>query len=109
MEEYYECYRIDKILEELAKAGKKVYILLYKEVERALKINSIHTKKVLQDLSPYIKVIRHPRKLISFWSHHEKIVVIDQRTAFLGGLDLCYGRWDTPEHPLVDLPKREDP
>ncbi|CAF4895451.1 unnamed protein product, partial [Rotaria sp. Silwood1] len=37
------------------------------------------------------------------FSHHEKIVVIDQRIAFIGGIDLCWGRWDTDEHRLVDL------
>jgi phosphatidylserine/phosphatidylglycerophosphate/cardiolipin synthase-like enzyme/uncharacterized membrane protein YdjX (TVP38/TMEM64 family) len=31
-------------------------------------------------------------------SHHQKIVVIDDRLAFAGGLDLTRGRWDTPEH-----------
>ena len=36
------------------------------------------------------------------WSHHEKTVVIDQTLAFVGGIDLCYGRWDTHEHPLND-------
>jgi phosphatidylserine/phosphatidylglycerophosphate/cardiolipin synthase-like enzyme/uncharacterized membrane protein YdjX (TVP38/TMEM64 family) len=30
--------------------------------------------------------------------HHEKVVVIDGQTAFVGGLDLTSGRWDTPEH-----------
>ena len=32
-------------------------------------------------------------------SHHQKIVVIDDRLAFVGGLDLTSGRWDTPDHP----------
>jgi len=31
-------------------------------------------------------------------SHHQKIVVIDDALAFVGGLDLTEGRWDTPEH-----------
>jgi phosphatidylserine/phosphatidylglycerophosphate/cardiolipin synthase-like enzyme/uncharacterized membrane protein YdjX (TVP38/TMEM64 family) len=31
-------------------------------------------------------------------SHHQKIVVVDDRLAFVGGLDLARGRWDTPEH-----------
>jgi phosphatidylserine/phosphatidylglycerophosphate/cardiolipin synthase-like enzyme/uncharacterized membrane protein YdjX (TVP38/TMEM64 family) len=31
-------------------------------------------------------------------SHHQKIVVIDDRFAFVGGLDLTSRRWDTPEH-----------
>ena len=29
---------------------------------------------------------------------HEKVVVIDGVLAFVGGIDLSFGRWDTPEH-----------
>ena len=36
------------------------------------------------------------------WAHHEKIVVIDQVVAFVGGIDLCYGRWDDHTHKLTD-------
>ena len=39
--------------------------------------------------------MRHPRTMISFWTHHEKTVCIDQEIGFLGGQDLCFGRWDT--------------
>lgn len=28
--------------------------------------------------------------------------VIDEVVAFMGGLDLCFGRWDTPQHVLID-------
>lgn len=43
-------------------------------------------------------------------SHHQKIVVIDDRLAFLGGLDFALGRWDTPEHrPLDPLRRDVDP
>ena len=31
-------------------------------------------------------------------SHHQKIIVIDDRIAFCGGIDITKGRWDTPEH-----------
>lgn len=41
-------------------------------------------------------------------SHHQKIVVIDDSIAFVGGLDLTKCRWDTPEHLPVD-PRRHDP
>eukprot|EP00898_Chlorokybus_atmophyticus_P004152 jgi/Chlat1/4738/Chrsp300S00815 len=43
------------------------------------------------------------------YTHHQKTLVCDapgahvssrRLVAFLGGLDLCGGRWDTPEHPL---------
>ena len=40
-------------------------------------------------------------------SHHQKIVVIDDKTAFVGGLDLTLKRWDTPEH-LPKEPRRTD-
>ncbi len=41
-------------------------------------------------------------------SHHQKIVVIDDKLAFVGGLDLTRCRWDTPEH-LPEHPLRRDP
>ena len=31
-------------------------------------------------------------------SHHQKFVVVDGHEAFLGGLDLCSGRWDDLRH-----------
>ena len=40
-------------------------------------------------------------------SHHQKIVVIDDRVAFCGGLDLTLGRWDTPEHRPDDTRRRD--
>ncbi len=41
-------------------------------------------------------------------SHHQKIVVIDDAVAFVGGLDLTIRRWDTPEH-RPDETRRVDP
>lgn len=38
-----------------------------------------------------------------YWAHHEKFIVIDYAIAFIGGLDACFGRWDTYEHPLADV------
>ena len=40
--------------------------------------------------------------VILYWAHHEKLCVVDGHTAFMGGLDLCYGRWDTNQHPIAD-------
>ena len=39
--------------------------------------------------------------------HHQKIVVVDDRVAFAGGLDLTLGRWDTTEHRTDDPIRRE--
>ena len=41
-------------------------------------------------------------------SHHQKVVVVDDRVAFAGGIDLSRWRWDTPEHKPDD-PRRTDP
>ncbi len=41
-------------------------------------------------------------------SQHQKIVVIDGRMAFCGGLDLTRGRWDSTEHRPGD-PRRINP
>lgn len=51
-------------------------------------------------------MIRHPDHVPSaalLWAHHEKTVVIDQSLAFLGGIDLAYGRWDDSQHRLTDV------
>jgi len=41
-------------------------------------------------------------------SHHQKIVVVDDAIAFVGGIDLTKNRWDTQEH-LAEDPRRVDP
>jgi phosphatidylserine/phosphatidylglycerophosphate/cardiolipin synthase-like enzyme/uncharacterized membrane protein YdjX (TVP38/TMEM64 family) len=41
-------------------------------------------------------------------SLHQKVVVVDDAVAFVGGLDLTRSRWDTPEHRSED-PRRVDP
>jgi phospholipase D1/2 len=40
-------------------------------------------------------------------SHHQKIAVVDDHVAFVGGLDFSFGRWDTHEHRPHD-PRRRD-
>ena len=40
--------------------------------------------------------------------HHQKIVVIDDRLAFCGGIDVTTGRWDTRDH-TPDDERRVDP
>lgn len=35
-----------------------------------------------------------------YGAHHQKIVCIDEELAFVGGIDLTVGRWDTRRHPV---------
>ncbi|GFS55591.1 phospholipase D1 [Trichonephila inaurata madagascariensis] len=98
-------WQLDYILKRKARAGVRIYVLLYKELEVALGINSHHSEKQLRRMHKNIKVIRHPEvsKGVFLWAHHEKIVCVDQSYAFVGGLDLCYGRWDDYQHKLSDF------
>uniref|UniRef100_A0AAY4AP71 Phospholipase n=1 Tax=Denticeps clupeoides TaxID=299321 RepID=A0AAY4AP71_9TELE len=99
-------WRLDCILKRKAHQGVRIFVMLYKEVELALGINSEYSKRTLMHLHPNIKVMRHPDHVSSsvyLWAHHEKIVVIDQSVAFVGGIDLAYGRWDDREHRLTDV------
>ncbi|XP_063097830.1 phospholipase D2 isoform X2 [Cavia porcellus] len=95
-------WRLDFMLKKAAEEGVRVSVLLFKEVELALGINSGYSKRTLMLLHPNIKVMRHPDQM-TLWAHHEKLLVVDQAVAFLGGLDLAYGRWDDLHYRLTDL------
>lgn len=56
---------------------------------------------------PHYKLGWHTHRRLNFFmdgrhpigaSHHQKVVVIDDEVAFVGGLDLTRCRWDTSEH-----------
>ncbi|KAI0086021.1 phospholipase D/nuclease [Irpex rosettiformis] len=105
---YNEQWRLDRVLKRKAEQGVKIYVIVYKEVTQTMSMSSSHTKHALEDLHPNIACMRHPDHIgskddVEFWSHHEKVVVVDQHRACIGGLDLCFGRWDTHTHPLADV------
>ncbi|TPX56523.1 phospholipase D [Powellomyces hirtus] len=123
--------RLDRLLFKKAAEGVRIYILLYKEMnlpnaslhakedfmgrikphtylDRAVEDPNgeleLHEKK-------NIVVLRHPDQGRGFigpvldtvmWAHHEKAAVVDRKIAFIGGIDLCVGRYDTAEHTLRD-------
>lgn len=50
--------------------------------------------------------MRHPdhvSSVVFLWAHHEKMVAIDHTVAFVGGIDLAFGRWDDRQYRLTDL------
>ncbi|PFH53919.1 hypothetical protein AMATHDRAFT_72945 [Amanita thiersii Skay4041] len=99
-------YRLDHLLERKAKEGVKICVILYQEVSnRTTPTDSNYTKQRLTSLHPNILVQRSPSHFQTgtfYWAHHEKLCVIDHAIAFMGGVDLCFGRWDTPQHVLTD-------
>lgn len=82
--------------------GVVVYILIYKEFSGSLYNDSEHTKETLEKIHPNIKVIAHPKSILFFWSHHEKMVIVDRKVVLIGGLDIAWGRWDDKSMRLFD-------
>ncbi|EGB11219.1 hypothetical protein AURANDRAFT_7761, partial [Aureococcus anophagefferens] len=91
--------------------GVDVYVLLYREFSESLQAkhrsgdHARSLRALSRDGRGRVYVLRHPRHLSAgqvFWSHHEKVCVVDQRVAFVGGMDLCEGRYDDLAHGLRD-------
>ncbi|RFU30953.1 hypothetical protein B7463_g5385, partial [Scytalidium lignicola] len=98
-------WRLDRLLQKKAREGVKIFIIIYRNVEAAIPIDSEYTKFSMLDLHPNVFVQRSPnqfKKNQFFFAHHEKICIVDHTVAFVGGIDLCFGRWDTPQHSVVD-------
>ncbi|KAK4736143.1 hypothetical protein R3W88_010404 [Solanum pinnatisectum] len=111
--------KLGELLKRKAEEGVAVMIMLWDD-ETSLPI--IKNKGVMrthdEDSLAYFRdtkvvcklVPRLHHKLPSFFAHHQKMIAVDSRshlsstsreiTSFLGGLDLCDGRYDTEEHSL---------
>ena len=52
-------------------------------------------------------MLRHPdhisKNATLYYAHHEKMVCVDQDICFMGGFDLCFGRWDDHHHRITDF------
>lgn len=93
-------YRLDNLLKRRAERGVKIYIVVFL-APSVIPNDSDYTKQALANLHENITVERHPHEFLpKLWSHHEKSVIVDQKIAYLGGLDLCYGRYDNSSHPV---------
>ncbi|GAA5892364.1 hypothetical protein JCM5296_003579 [Sporobolomyces johnsonii] len=101
-----EKWRLDRLLQRKAREGVEIFVIVYKEVSNDFTpVDSQYTKTRLRALHPNIHIQRSPSHTSTgtlLWSHHEKMCVIDETIGFMGGIDLCFGRWDTPGHVLID-------
>jgi len=109
--------KLENVLEELVYRGVQVHVLVYRDVEMALPNNSKHAKARLSQVG--VQIIRHaaPSRVLaaqnhllpffrvgdSWWSHHEKVIIVDQQLSFVGGIDLAFGRYDDINHRLTDI------
>ena len=108
IDEIKQLTRLMDVLNKVAEIGVKVYIQVYCECSLALTLNSKHSEDAIIKLNKKIQVTRHPKDALDLlWSHHEKLVIIDQMIGYVGGLDLCWGRYDTNDHPLIEEENNE--
>ena len=95
--------RLMDILDYKAKEGVKIYILIFYEWSLSLNINSKHTENTIKKLDKNINIIRFPNSNNNvLWSNHEKLVIIDNMIAYVGGFDLCWWRYDNNQHPIYE-------
>jgi len=99
-------YSLGNLLKLKASQGVKVYIMLFGSAGARLAGFKQGTLKIIEDyqhLSNF-EIMEHGADWseIARWSHHEKLVVLDRTTAFVGGIDLTQNRWDNGSFSLFD-------
>ena len=91
----YEDWSVEKIIRKKADEGVNIYILLFGNF--GSKVLGLGADRVLENFNDHknIAVCNHGAALAHkfLWSHHEKLCIIDQCVAFVGGIDLCAGRY----------------
>ena len=104
---------LSDILMKKSEEGVRVYVLLFdpftaamnhgiEEIRDIFKFHDNHQYKNIQFLAHRSPMLEEQM----LWSHHEKLCIIDQKVAFVGGIDLCIGRYETRDYRLFD-PDRE--
>lgn len=90
---------VDALLEAVqAKAALEVYIMPWAN-QAPVETWSAATERVFAAMNSHVGrnafyVQRAGSKSGVFFSHHQKCVIIDEKIAFVGGIDLAYGRYD---------------
>ncbi|OIT38185.1 PREDICTED: phospholipase D delta-like [Nicotiana attenuata] len=77
------------------------------ETRKYFKHSSVHCVLCPRSASSKLSIFKQ-QVVGNIFTHHQKCVIVDTQaanndrkiTAFIGGLDLCDGRYDTPEHRL---------
>ncbi|WP_158697061.1 phospholipase D-like domain-containing protein [Cronobacter malonaticus] len=103
---------VDALLEAVKKNHDlKVYIMPWKN-SALLETYSAATERVFAAMNTFLGkqafyIQCAGSKSGPFFSHHQKCVIIDNRIAFVGGIDLAYGRYDGHYGLLADAEGRQ--
>lgn len=99
-----EAERLGEMLRSLVEANPEleVRILIWN-------LSTLHAPSAMAPMILGDKWCDHPRIQLRldhdhpvYAAQHQKVVVIDDCLAFVGGMDLTVSRWDTPEHRMDD-------
>ena len=102
-EDLQDSSRVDKIIEYLAVYKKvKVYVLIWHSSKIAMDLKADWNVDYLESISPNVQVLIHPQLHPLLWSHHQKFVVIDDSLACLGGIDMCFNRYEDARYLITD-------
>ncbi|XYJ11489.1 phospholipase D-like domain-containing protein [Telluria sp. B2] len=109
--------RLSELVYQATQRGVHVKFMLYDSVEKVLDTHDDTSQSILRAIPKgnnqgSVEVLLanpntgrpHVLSLTSFnifFSHHQKFIVVDGAIAFLGGLDIAYGRWDTNAFDVV--------
>ncbi|KAF8019374.1 hypothetical protein BT93_G0140 [Corymbia citriodora subsp. variegata] len=103
---------LGELLKYKSEEGVRVIVLVWDDktshdkfllkTDGVMQTHDEETKKFFRHSGVHFQVVG------TLYTHHQKCVVLDTQasgnnhkiTAFVGGLDLCDGRYDTPEHRL---------
>ncbi len=120
--------RLSELLADALHRGVHVRVILYDSVSSELNTHDDSTQSTLHKLpksNGSISVILQnphtgrerlgwqildlangsPTDANAYFSHHQKFVVLDGKQAFVGGIDLAHGRWDTNAFKIEIDPK----
>nr|XP_045582161.1 phospholipase D beta 2-like [Procambarus clarkii] len=117
---------LGELLKQKAAEGVRILLLIWNEILSvglcAGLFNTFDedTDKYFENTGVYVVKTKRKRHIASavreklveaVWSHHQKLIVADDGengiVAYVGGLDMTRGRWDTPEHQLFTTLARE--
>jgi phospholipase D1/2 len=110
--------QLHKVIEQIIKTKPvQVRVLLFRSVKDTVpgtydgmvadKLNGLNKKGYPGSVKVALQAPTTSQLDSIDYSHHQKFVVVDGRVGFIGGIDLSYGRWETPEFDVVADPARQ--
>lgn len=107
-EEFPE-YRLDRLLKRKAVEGIKIHIVLYGDIDGVMENRARYVTSYFEALDPNIHALYHTNHDYANalpWSHHDKVTIVDNSIAYIGGIDMGYGRFDNINYKLLDDPEK---